>query len=69
MKKEIWINRSDLKTILDVLDRFKTGDENVKVVQDTDGNGIGYTTELHLEHTVHGTFCTVIVPIVTSERW
>jgi hypothetical protein len=69
MKKEIWINRTDLKVILDVLDRFKTGDENVKVVQTTDGSGIGYTTEVQLDHTVHDTFCTVIVPIVTHEDW
>jgi hypothetical protein len=68
MKKEIWINRSDLKAILEVLDKFDVKDENVKIVQNTDG-GIGYTTDLEMDHVVHETFCTVIVPIVTHEDW
>ena len=68
MKTEIWINRTDLKTILEVLDRFGFNDENVKIVQET-GSGIGYTTEVQLDHTVHEVFCTVIVPIATHEDW
>jgi hypothetical protein len=68
MKKEIWINRSDLKKVLEVLDKFDIPDENVKLVQHS-GGGIGYTTELELEDTVHGVFCTVTVPIVTNLDW
>jgi hypothetical protein len=67
MKKEIWINRSDLKKMLEVLERFEVGDENVGVLQISDG--IGFTTEVQLDYTIHGIFCSVTVPIRTHEDW
>jgi hypothetical protein len=68
MKQKLYITKTDLEKILEIVKENGLGEKAFLLIQDND-SGIGYTTTMEYIAEIHSRIATIQFVIADTENW